>query len=203
MLSVKRFDDSKEKHTSEKDGQIDNETLWENLRNGQQKAIEDLYRFNYQVLYSYSLKICRDKELSKDCVQELFVSLWEKRDKLGKVTKVRPYLLQSIWHLVIRKLKKQNKNVGLDENDRYDIEVVFPCEKHMIEDQEKKISENVLLNAIETLSTRQKQIIFMQYYEGLTIDEIRQITELKYQSIKNLTHRAMLALREYYKSKKK
>jgi DNA-directed RNA polymerase specialized sigma24 family protein len=43
----------------------------------------------------------------------------------------------------------------------------------------------------------------MQYYEGLTIDEIRQITELKYQSIKNLTHRAMLALRAHYKFKEK
>jgi DNA-directed RNA polymerase specialized sigma24 family protein len=43
----------------------------------------------------------------------------------------------------------------------------------------------------------------MQYYEGLTIEEIQQITELKYQSIKNLTHRAMIVLRESFKLKKK
>jgi RNA polymerase sigma factor (sigma-70 family) len=203
MLSIKRFDDSQGKATPETDNRVDNEALWEKLRQGQQKAIEDLYRFNYQVLYSYSYKISKDKELSKDCVQELFVSLWEKRNKLGKVVKVRPYLLQSIWHLVIKKLKKQSRNISLDENDHYDIEVVFPNEKSMIDDQEREISKSSLLNAIDTLSTRQKQIIFMQYYEGLTIDEIRQITELKYQSIKNLTHRAMLALRAHYKFKEK
>ena len=177
--------------------------LWEGLRNGEQKAIEALYRYNYQVLYSYAFKICRDKELCKDCIQELFVGLWEKRTQLSKVSKVRPYLLQSMWHLVIKKLKKANKNLHLDENAHYNIDVVFSRESILISDQLEKEKSKSLYEALNGLSKRQKQIIFMQYYEGLTIDEIQQITELKYQSIKNLTHRAMLSMREYLKIKKK
>ena len=180
-----------------------NEDLWQQLRNGNQKAIEDLYRFNYQVLYSYAYKICRDKEMSKDSIQELFVQLWEKRDQLSEVSKVRSYLLQWVWHSIIKKLKKENKLMPIDENAHYAVDVVFSQEHLIINKQSKKEKENLLLNAVNKLSAREREIIFMQYYEGLTIDEIQQITELKYQSIKNLTFRAMTSLRNSFNVKKK
>lgn len=182
---------------------LSNEELWEQLRKGNRNAIEDLYRFNYQILYSYALKICGDKEMSKDCVQDLFVRLWEKRAQLNEVSKVRSYLLQSVWHAVVKVMKKQNRNLNLDENSHYPVEIVFPDEKRIIASQESDDKRNKLNNALNKLSSRQKEIIFMQYYEGLTIDEIQQITELKYQSIKNLTHRAMLVLRDSFEIKKK
>ena len=180
-----------------------NEVLWQKLREGHKNAIEDLYRFNYQVLYSYAYKICRDKEMSKDCVQELFVRLWEKRHALNQVSKVRAYLLQSVWHSIIRTLKKQHKNIALDEHSHYDIEVVFSYENSMMYRQTRNEKKKKLDDALNDLSPRQRQIIFMQYYEGFTIEEIQQITELKYQSIKNLTHRAMVSLREAFSKKKK
>ena len=202
MLSVKKPQNSQISVHRTLREELSNEELWFCLREGDQKAIEDLYRYNYQVLYSYAFKMCRDKELSKDCIQELFVGLWEKRELLSKVSKVRPYLLQSIWHLLIKKLKKNNKNLTLDENAHYNIDVVFSTESILIDNQTKTEKASKLKDALADLSTRQKQIIFMQYYEGLTIDEIEQITELKYQSIKNLTHRAMVTLREFFNVKK-
>ncbi|NJN24614.1 MAG: sigma-70 family RNA polymerase sigma factor [Cyclobacteriaceae bacterium] len=180
-----------------------NEELWQQLRGGSQKAIEELYRFNYQVLYSYAFKICRDKDLSKDCVQELFVHLWEKKEKLSDVSRVRSYLLQSIWHSVVKRLKKDNKLLSIDENAHYGIDIVFSQEHLIIKKQTKKDNIRQLHDAFGKLSVREKEILFMQYYEGLTIDEIQQITELKYQSIKNLTHRAMTSLRDSFNVKKK
>lgn len=182
---------------------INNELLWELLREGSQKAIEDLYRFNYQVLYSYAYKVCRDKELTKDCIQELFVNLWEKHDNLSEVSRVRPYLLQSVWHLLIKKLKIKNKNIRLDENVDYNIDIVFSSENQLIQDQSKSEISSALKGALDQISPRQREIIFMQFYEGLSIDEIQQITELKYQSIKNLTHRAILSLRTLLFANKK
>lgn len=202
MLSAKKIDNQTWSLQNSKQ-EMSNEELWQQLREGSQKAIEGLYRYNYQVLYSYAFKICRDKELSKDCVQDMFVSLWEKRDLLNNVSKVRSYLLQSIWHLLIKKLKKSNKNISLDENGHYEIDLVFSRESTLIDLQEKKEKSMKLHSALDKLSARQRQIIFMQYYEGLTIDEMQQITELKYQSIKNLTHRAMVTLRSFFDYEKK
>ena len=182
---------------------LTNEELWEKLRLGHMSAIEDLYRFNYQVLYSFAYKICGDKELSKDCVQDLFVMLWEKRGQLNKVSKVRSYLLQSVWHSLVKSIKKQNRSINIDEKNHFNIEVVFPEENQLYQKQLKEENKDKLNNAISKLSARQKEIVFMQYYEGLTIEEIHQTTELKYLSIKNLTYRAMLSLRASFKLKKK
>lgn len=182
--------------------ELTNEELWEKLRKGERHAIESLYRFNYQVLYSYALKISGNKELSKDCIQDLFVRLWERRAQLNDVSKVRSYLLQSVWHSIIKLMKKENKNVNLNENSHYSIDIVFPKEHQVINEQDKKDNQKKLNHALDKLSNRQKEIIFMQYYEGLNIEEIQQITELKYQSIKNLTYRAMLVLRESMAKKK-
>ncbi len=182
---------------------VENEKLWEQLRVGNQKAIEELYRLNYQVLYSYTFKICNDKELSKDCIQDLFVQLWEKKENLNKVSKVRSYLLQSVWHILIKKLKNKNRSISLDENSHYEIDIVFSTEHELIHNQSKENKKVALHSAIQKLSKHQREIIFMQYYEGLTIDEIQQITELKYQSIKNLTYRAMISLRDSFNLKKK
>ena len=178
-----------------------NELLWDQLRQGNQKAIEDLYRLNYQVLYSYAFKVCRKKELAKDCVQELFVRLWEKRKELNKVSRVRAYLIQSVWHILIKELRKENRRLLLDENAQYDIDVVFPKESLLIGDESKMDKKKTLDSAIQSLSKRTREIVFMQYYEGLTIKEIHQITGLKIQSIKNTTYRAMISLREYFDKK--
>lgn len=181
---------------------LNNEILWDRLREGNQKAIEDLYHLNYQVLYSYAFKICRDKELSKDCVQDLFVQLWEKKKNLNEVAKVRSYLIQSIWHILIKKLKKTNRSLSLDESSHYESDVIFSREHILINNQSKEDKKVKLTAAIQNLSKHQREIIFMQYYEGLTISEIQQVTELKYQSIKNLTYRAMVSLRKSFKLKK-
>jgi RNA polymerase sigma factor (sigma-70 family) len=101
------------------------------------------------VLYSYALKICGDKELSMDCVQDLFVRLWEKREQLNAVSKVRSYLLQSIWHSVIKVMKKQRKNMLIDENSHYDIDMVFPHLDSLIESQEKDSKKKMLDSCIE------------------------------------------------------
>lgn len=175
---------------------MSNEILWEQLRKGSQKAIEDLYRLNYQVLYSYALKISRNKDLSKDCIQEIFLQLWEKRNRLNAVSKVRPYLLQSVWHAIIQKLKMENKLLPLNENEPYELDVVFSQESVLIQDQQNKEGHLILSEAFNKLTKRQREIIFMQYYEGMTIHEIQQITGLKYQSIKNLTYRAMISLKK-------
>ncbi len=182
--------------------ETNNEVLWERLRDGDQKALEELYRLNYQVLFSYANKISRNRELSKDCVQEIFLDLWERRKKLGEVSRVRSYLLQSVWHSVIKKLKKNNVLISFQENDDYDIDIVFSYESVVIHNERKNKQKLMLKSAFHGLTKREREIIFMQYYEGLTIDEIRQITGLKYQSIKNLTYRALSSLKEKAKKNK-
>ena len=59
--------------------------LWSALRSGDKDAFIELYDKFYQRLYIYGFKIARNKELVKDCIQDMFLEIWKKRDNLPKV----------------------------------------------------------------------------------------------------------------------
>ena len=50
--------------------------------------------------------------------------------------------------------------------------------------------------AIEQLSNRQKEIIYLKFYNGLSYEEISAVTQLKYQSVRNLFSVALKELRK-------
>ena len=60
---------------------------------GDQNAFLTIYQNHYQSLFSYGLSITGDKELTKDCIQELFLEIWKTRLTLNKeVDNIRSYL---------------------------------------------------------------------------------------------------------------
>jgi RNA polymerase sigma-70 factor (ECF subfamily) len=62
------------------------------------------------------------------------------------------------------------------------------------EDEEKKIR---LLKAIEQLSGRQKEIVYLKYYQNLSYDEICDIMNINYQVARNLLYQAIKSLKKW------
>src|SRR5690606_364844 len=58
-------------------------------------------------LYSYAYKIYQDPDLCDDCVQDLFVSLWENREQIA-ILNLEAYLFKSIRYLVAKHVKRLN-----------------------------------------------------------------------------------------------
>lgn len=57
--------------------EMDDIALWGLLIKGDQKALEILYQRYYSLLLNYGLRCSTDKELVKDCIQDLFISLYQ------------------------------------------------------------------------------------------------------------------------------
>lgn len=56
---------------------MDDKVLWNLLVKGDQKALEILYQRYYSLLLNYGLKCSTDRELVKDCIQDLFINLYK------------------------------------------------------------------------------------------------------------------------------
>ena len=93
---------------------LDDETLWILLLKGNMMTLELLYRRYYDLLLNYGLKFCQDKELVKDCIQDLFVKLHQSRNLSG-TDHVRTYLLRSIKNLLMDKLSSIKLMEDIDE----------------------------------------------------------------------------------------
>ena len=64
------------------------------LMEGDENAFQTLFIDYYAVLVSFAMKYLEDQEAAEDIVQDVFVKIWETREKLGKIDNLSAYLYQ-------------------------------------------------------------------------------------------------------------
>ena len=160
---------------------------------GDQHAFGKLFRRYYDLLFQYGNKICSDKELLEDAIQELFVEVWHKKSKQS-LQSVKAYFLQALKFKLYKSFRsrKFNYNIDSSENDVFELShETFVINK---EDESEK-AENIL-SAINSLSARQKEVIYLKIYKGLSYEEVSTIMNVNYQVVRNLLCQALKALRK-------
>ena len=171
--------------------------LWNCFLSGDKKAMAHIYSLHYKPLLAYGMKLVPDYELVRDCVQDMFVKLYVSRKNLSSTSHINSYLIRSL------------------RNRLYD-EMSFSVEKMTIEDLPFNfITDDSFLSyfqegdddlqqrkklqlAIEQLSSRQREIVYLRFIRELGYDEIGEFLGINYQSAKNLVSRTLVKLRQFY-----
>lgn len=170
------------------------ESLWELLLNRNVEILEILYRRYYDLLLNYGLKIYPDKELVKDCIQDLFVKLHLSR-KLSNTICVKTYLLKALRNLLTDKLSSIKETEDVEKVcfnltiDNFALSALFKQN-----DEELKLSRQ-LLNAYHQLPANQREAIYLRYVKGLPYKEMAEVLDIAPQSSINLVSRALTKLR--------
>jgi RNA polymerase sigma-70 factor (ECF subfamily) len=165
--------------------------LWESFREGDRGAFATLFRTHYELLYRYGGKFTADSNLLEDCIQELFIELWQAKTRTPVVS-VRAYLLKSLKYKLLKAYRKGRDIVPLvGEEGAFE----WSHESFLIaeeEDGEKKLR---IGKALEQLTGRQKEIIYLKYYQNLSYDEVSEIMNINYQVARNLLYQAIRSLK--------
>lgn len=164
---------------------------WISLIKGDILCFENLFKRHYSSLHQYGYKLTGDASMVDDCLQEMFLYIFEKRHKLGEVKYVRAYLFKSFRRLLLRTMRNRQKLVYVSLNDSWK---VVPNELEMIETQE--IQRKYLVKLINELSPREREMIYMRYYNDLSIQEIAEVLSISYGAVVNTLYKAMVKLRE-------
>lgn len=169
--------------------------LWQRFVEGDQSCFKLLFKKYHQKMYGYGIKICSKPELVKDCIQELFKTVWERRDKLDHITTPNVYLFVSLRRKIMYQLKNSRKTRGeMDEVDKQSF-IQFSMEDLIIINEQKYQQKEALKEALNQLSDRQREVIYLNYYNGMSYGEIEQILSINRQSVRNHVYRAMETLR--------
>lgn len=179
--------------------ETDDLIVWNLLIKGDRKALEVLYQKYYALLLNYGLKCNPDKELIKDCIQDLFVNLYQNTHLSTTNITVRSYLLRALRNNLIYKLSTQKEENSLDDstfliaaNDDL-FEQLFPKNDH-----DQQLARQ-LLNAMSQLPPNQKTVLYLRYVKELSYKEIADIMDVNVQSSMNLSSRALSKLRDLMK----
>ncbi len=174
--------------------------IWDSFRKGSQDSFAEIYLLYQHNLFNYGLRLISDVDLVKDTVHDVFVELWSKRNDLAEVSSVKYYLLSIMKHRLIDKLRKQSKyTLEKPQEDTYDFALELSAESNMILDETLKNQKQTILDALETLSNREKEVIYLRFYDGLSHDEIAQMLNITKKTAYNLLHTAISKLRKQLK----
>jgi RNA polymerase sigma factor (sigma-70 family) len=168
-------------------------TLWESFRKGDKDAFAALFRNHYEALYRYGGKFTNDHQQLEDTIQELFIELWRSSSR-SPVISVRSYLLKALKYKILRGNSKKRSTVLSMEGD-WAFE--WSHETFLIATQELEEKRQKVLKAVEQLSPRQKEIVYLKYYLNLSYDELGDVMGINYQVARNLLYQAMKMLKKY------
>lgn len=175
-----------------------NEKLWQEFLTGDKRSLALIFKAFYEKLYQYGVKLTGSESITEDSLQELFFKLWKNRDRLKKVDNLQAYLFISYRHTVYDNLRWFNNGSFVNKSMDEVLFVEFSHEDFLIREQVDATIRERLLAALNSLTSRQREAIFLRYFEQLDFESISGIMGVNVQSVRNFIHRGILALRELY-----
>ncbi|MDR0962585.1 MAG: sigma-70 family RNA polymerase sigma factor [Mediterranea sp.] len=171
------------------------DSLWNKYISGDDDAYADLYHTYVQVLFAYALRYTSDRELAKDCLQELFVKLFRHRSRLKPTDNVKSYLLVIFKNILLNAIKKEEIYQGHIHRMQPD-EVCPPADLPEIH-EEMHHTARLVDQSLECLSRREREIMKMRYQEEKSLQEIATLTGIHYQSVQNIIQRGLKKMRRH------
>lgn len=167
--------------------------LWEAFREGDREAFATLFRSHYDHLFRYGRKFTTDENGLEDGIQELFIELWQAKTRTPLIS-VRAYLLKSLKYKLLKAYRK-NRNVLPITGEGEETGFEWSHESFLIAEEEGEEKKGRILKALEQLTSRQKEIIYLKYYQNLGYDEVSEIMNINYQVARNLLYQAIRSLK--------
>lgn len=176
--------------------EISDYDLWQRLLKGDRLALNEIYTQNFSPLYHYGMRMLQDEEGVRDCLHNLFVKLWENHKTLKPTDHIRYYLLSALRNNIINYRVKESKfqKVDLETHEVFDLKFSVESDYIRKEEQHEKVKQ--LSDAMNKLTARQKEIIYLKYFEEMDYDEIAELMNLSKKGAYKLSARALEALRE-------
>ena len=171
------------------------ETLLASFQAGNMAAFSQLYDLHINILFNYGLKLTIDKELLKDCIHDIFVKLYTKKDELGTIDNLKSYLFISLKNKLCDELRKR---MYMSDTTAEEVNAMAPTdvEDDYMEEEQRQNEFSLVKRLLDQLSPRQREALTLYYIEEKKYEDICTIMDMNYQSVRNLMHRGITRLRE-------
>ena len=171
--------------------------LWINFKNGESDSLSLLYKAYADELYSYGMKVYGDDSLVKDCIQEGFIQLIDKRKSLKITPHIHTYLFKSLRNKLLEELRSKNRKQNIiTQLSDFETGHEKHAEQKIIEDEETNSLKKSIQISIEKLSNRQKEVLYLKYTENLNYDQIADVLQIDKASARTLLYRTLKTLKE-------
>lgn len=162
------------------------------------ERMEELHRCHYNALLSYGCAITRQRELVKDAIQDLFLWLLARSDRLDGIVNVEAYLFTALRQNLRGKLKSRGvvRSLTLESNQVKAVDLPTPAiDNRIIAEEHLEYRREILTKEIDALPDRLREALYLRYFTQLTYKEIAEVMAINPQVAKNFVSRGLKKLR--------
>jgi len=163
--------------------------LVDGLREGSEKAFEEIFNRYWKVLYGIALSHTMEEQTAKELVQEIFISLWERRSSVI-IQSLKPYLAKSVKFAIFNfQVKNDRQKELLNSN--------YLAAKSFMEEPTiySKFLEEQLNGVIDRLPEKCRLAFRYSREEGLTASEISERMGISIKTVEGHLTKALKAIR--------
>ncbi len=184
---------------------LSDELIVRRIKDGDSRAFDILFRKYYQRLFAFAQGFIRDEDLSKDIVQEVFITFWEKRGTIKNIA-IEAFLYKMVRNHCLNYIRNQkvfeNKTVKHENASKleelYRIAILKDEPYTLIEDELNQEIENVLKKLPETC----RKVFELSRIEGLMNREIAERMNFSVKNVEKYISQALKAFNGYFEKKK-
>lgn len=172
--------------------------IWTAFKAGEEEAFSWLFFHYYAQLYQYGKKLVQNEELVKDVIQDFYLYLFENRESLAcEINNLTAYLLSSFRRRLLLEAarKRGEQNLQLPEDHAEHLLFVIGTEDIIITKESRIQNKRLIVQLLNELPPRQREILYLKYYIGLSLQEISETLAISYQVVANHLYRALKKLR--------
>jgi RNA polymerase sigma factor (sigma-70 family) len=171
--------------------------LWHAFQQGDEAAFRALYQTHFRHLMNYGLRFVGSAAVVEDGIQDLFLELWQYRQRLAQPQSVRFYLLRGLRNRLSAYLRQALTfaEVPLNE-DEYPFALEASSEQRWIDLDVDEAQRRRIRLALDQLTPRQREIIYLRYFNDLSYEQICDLLGINYQSARSQVYQAVKLLRQ-------
>ena len=160
------------------------------------QAIDRLFHEHYEGLSRYAFSILKEQGAAEDVVQQLFITLWEKRDDLEISKDPRAYLYRSTYNRCLNEVKRvKRKGIHTDAAEEYGLASDDDASGCVLG---KELEERIE-TALQTLPEKCGEVFRMSRFKELSYKEIAEKLDISTKTVENHMGKALRLMREELK----
>lgn len=158
------------------------------------ETFKALFEAHYNLLCNYAFSFLNNHQLSEDAVQDVFLSIWNNKEKIDFEQNITAYLFTAVKNKALETIRKH-------KNDIQKLHALSSIKENAKTSVDQGVIDSYLLKerlnkSIRQLPSKCQDIFVLSKIDGLTYDEIAELRHISKKTVENHISKALKLLRK-------
>ena len=167
------------------------------IRAGNQQAFRELYDRYHVQMYYIAKKYVKSTDLAQDAVQDIFVKLWEKRNRLDESKSIKGFLFTMLRNHVLNMIRDRKDEIvsitGIESKK-------LPRQNLTEDELVCKEYHEIVKEGLKELSDRKREVFELRTLQGHSNSEVADLLNINVRTVKTHFYNSSKFMREYLKN---